>query len=300
MGNVLCKNGRNRNTNTTISGQGGELNQKSGRKVCLVFAYNYKVRPGYNPMKDRPLEELTSVTDGTRFAQLAQACGVETRAFFDQQVPGMQNMGHPSKANMTQQLQQLGQELGEDDELVFFYGGHGMGSLEQSTDKYEEDGQDEELCLTDPDGSYNAMKDDDLAQLILDNFDEGVKMLFVTDCCQSGTVCDLCRPEFEGREIAHMAAVKDSQYAADWGEGGGFTICVLETLEDCANNGETEISIVDVHNRAYDKFKEAYPDEAEEVEFQYEQPNDLDPDTFQWILVPPAGYKVSTLLDKKK
>merc|ERR1719487_1907424 len=101
-------------------------------------------------------------------------------------------------------------------------------------------------------------------------FNPGTKILVVTDCCQSGTVCDLSKEGFKGREICHIAAVKDNQYASDWGDGGGFTTCVLETLEDCADIGATEISIVQVHNKAYEKFCKAYPDEAQEVEFCFE------------------------------
>jgi len=107
----------------------------------------------------------------------------------------------------------------------------------------------------------------------------------------------LSKPCFEGREISHIAAVKDSQYASDWGDGGGFTTCVLESIEDFVEKGQNDC-IVEIHNKAYDKFKAAYPDEAEEVEFCFEQPPDLDPDTFSWCLVPPKGYSVATLLDK--
>lgn len=292
---ALCATARARYHNRKIAGKGGDLNPKSGRKVCIVFAFNYKAAPGYQPDKDMPLCELTSLTDGKRFAALARACGVETRAFYDAQVPG--SMGWPGKDNMVNQLKTLGAELGEDDELVFFFGGHGMQSLAADSDGDEDDGHDEELCLVDPDGTYNPLKDDEIADILAEDFNPGTKVLFVTDCCQSGTVCDMSKPELQGREICHIAAVKDSQYAADWGDGGGFTICVLETIEEFVNNGQTEFSIVEIHNSAYDKFKKAYPDEADEVEFCFEQPLDLDPDTFQWSLVPPPGYKVKTLLD---
>lgn len=263
----------------------------------MIAALNYTPSPatGYDPMKEIPLVELSSCTDGARFANLATACGAEVVQFYDKDAPG--STGWPSRDNVVKYLQSYGQQLGEDDTFVFFYGGHGMGSLTADEDGDEADGQDEELCLVNPDGSYCPLKDDDIAQILLDYFDPGTKVLFVTDCCQSGTVCDLSKPEFADREIAHMAGVKDNQYASDWGDGGGFTICLMEALEDFVAEGRDEFSIVDVHNVAYEKFSSAYPDEAEEIQFCFEQPLDLDPDTFVWPLVPPAGWTITTMLD---
>jgi len=125
------------------------------------LSFNYTPAPGYNPMKHRPLCELTSVTDGIRFLELANACGVEARGFFDKDIP--QKIGWPGKANMVNELKKYGGQLGEDDELVLFFGGHVMQSLEADDDNDEDDGHDEELCLVDEDGTYNALKDDELA-----------------------------------------------------------------------------------------------------------------------------------------
>lgn len=289
---------KQKTVNGTISGNGGAPVERGGRMVCLVAALDYTPSPGtgYDPMREMPLMELSSTKDGTRFAALAKACGAEVYQLYDKQLPG--TMGWPSKDTLVQQLQSMGSQLGEDDTFIFFYGGHGMQSLAGDDDGDEADGQDEELCLVNPDGSYCALKDDEIAQILLDYFDPGTKILFVTDCCQSGTVCDLSKPEFADREIAHMAGVKDSQYASDWGDGGGFTICLMETIEDFVADGRDEFSIVDVHNEAYGKFKEAYPDEAEEIQFCFEQPVTLDPDTFVWPLVPPEGWSIKTMLDQ--
>jgi len=259
----------------------------AGRTVCLVVCFDYV---GYPAEEKSGCTELSSSPDGMRFASLARASGASVSAYCDQpEFPG--NKGFPRKDLIMAELSRMGKELGPDDCFVFFFAGHGDRAKDQNGD--EQDGFDEELCFVEPDGSYNPMKDDDISQILLNDFKEGTRILFITDCCHSGTVCDLGHEEFQARPIVHMAAVTDAQLAQDLGDGGAFTSSLVETIESMSQQGQTVFSVAFVYNKCF----EAYSGKFEKQDFHLEVTPQLDPDTFHWPLVPPAGWSVKTALD---
>jgi len=280
---VATKKFRNR----TVQGDGGSIARTSGRTVCLVVCFDYS---GYPAQERSGCGALSCSPDGMRFASLARAAGASVTAYCDQaEFPG--NRGFPRKDVIVAELSRIGRELGPDDTFVFFFAGHGDRSKDKNGD--EQDGFDEELCFVEPDGSYNAMKDDDISNILLNDFKEATRILIITDCCHSGTVCDLGRQEFQARPLVHMAAVTDAQVAQDLGDGGAFTSSLIETLETMSSQGQTDFSVVQIYNKCF----AAYSGKFEQQDFQLEVTPSFDPDTFQWPLVPPAGWTVKTALD---
>lgn len=275
--------------NQVIDGLGGNLVWYGGRTRALVIGFDYL---GYGA-EENGLTSLSCSPDAKRFAGLCKACRVETTLLLDTREWCSQ--GFPTKQRVVDEIKRIAGKTGPTDTFVFFFAGHGTQSADPDDDRDEADGKDEELCICNEDGSYNALKDDEIAKIVLSSFRyPQSKILFVTDCCQSGTVCDLSRPEFEGRQICHIAAVKDSQFAQDLGDGGAFTSSLLETIETLVKQGCKMESIKNVFNLCF----QTYSSRFEKQDFQFEQPLNFDADTFAWPLMPPAGWETYTQLDR--
>eukprot|EP00929_Paragymnodinium_shiwhaense_P007643 TRINITY_DN11154_c0_g2_i3.p2 TRINITY_DN11154_c0_g2~~TRINITY_DN11154_c0_g2_i3.p2 ORF type:complete len:192 (-),score=35.02 TRINITY_DN11154_c0_g2_i3:272-847(-) len=185
--------------------------------------------------------------------------------------------------------------------FVFFFAGHGTATHGEEF----EDGETgaTELCICDKSGAYNPLKDTGIAEILKHDFSYDTDILFITDCCQSGTVCNLDDEEFADRPICHIAAVKDSQLCVDDGARGGLTTCLVEAIEDAMekdDHPDSALNMVKVFNAAYIKFKhacETYDEEAGNPTFSFESSPDLDPDSVEWPLMPPKGWHVDTVLD---
>lgn len=279
-----------RYANQFIEGQGGDLVTYGGKTRALIVAFDYKGyganRSGLNPLSCSP--------DAKRFASLCEACGAEISLMLD--TGERCSKAFPTKRRVVDEMKRMAAVTGPQDTFVFFYAGHGTQSSGGDRDGDEDDGKDEELCLCTETGAYTPLKDDEIADIVLQSFTQTTsKILFVTDCCQSGTVCDLSREEFAGRPICHVAAVKDTQFAQDLGDGGAFTSSLLETIETLVEQESKEESIKTVFNLCWKTYSHRFRNQ----DFQFEQPEGLDVDTYSWPLMPPAGWKTTTLLDRR-
>jgi metacaspase-1 len=90
-----------------------------------------------------------------------------------------------TRANITAELRDLLVSARRGDTVVFQYSGHGTWLPDADGD--EADGRDEALVPVDYD-TAGLIVDDDLYRLVNDNRGSGVKALFVSDSCFSGTV----------------------------------------------------------------------------------------------------------------
>merc|ERR1719240_738751 len=85
-----------------------------------------------------------------------------------------------NKDNVLRAIQSMGQRCGP-------------GASVPDKDGDEVDGKDEALCLVTPDGKIDwngFMTDDELAAAMTTNIDEDAKIIILSDCCHSGTICD--------------------------------------------------------------------------------------------------------------
>ena len=79
-----------------------------------------------------------------------------------------------------------------DDMFVFFYSGHGLNLPDLDGD--ESDGEDEAFATPDYDGDLCAetcLVDDDFARYLDKFIPTHAKILVITDCCHSGSICDI-------------------------------------------------------------------------------------------------------------
>ena len=127
-------------------------------------------------------------------------------------------------------VKDVGERCQSGDTFVLFFAGHGMSVADDDGD--EEDGTDEALCFTE-NGVLNtkaALTDDTLASLLTRVLRPEVNVVLFMDCCHSGTVGDLDKQCWAGRQAVGMYACQDYQESADTGASGMLTGMVLETL----------------------------------------------------------------------
>jgi len=295
MGN--CNGGQiepQKTKNTRHVGWGGDLKEAKGKVRVCVVAFDYK---GYGA--DHQIPPLTATADGRRFADMAKVCGAEVKEYYDTPESRV-SVAFPEKDVILEEWRRIGAEMTSDDVFVFFFAGHG---LQKSSDGPNADeARDDVMLFMKPDGTPVGLVDDTVAETLAEAFLPEHHILFVTDCCHCGTICDLSSKKLNGRPIVHLAAVKDSQSAQDLGDGGAFTCALLETLEAQVAVGNEQdgltrdMSVPDVFNNTFDKFSGQFKNQ----DFTFETTKQYDADTFRWPLVPPAGWTVSDPLDNKK
>lgn len=137
--------------------------------------------------------------------------------------------------------------LKRDDFLMLFFSGHGGQQPDRNND--EADGKDETLCM------YNGELVDDQIGDMLSMIPEGVRVLMITDSCNSGTnfrargrnieksspvsVGRVITPRFKAKLI-HFGGCADGRSSYGGDEGGVFTNALMKVRRewDAANAGE--------------------------------------------------------------
>jgi len=95
----------------------------------------------------------------------------------------------PTKINILLQLKLLLTQSNSGDVLFFHYSGHGAQIKDINGD--ETDGMDEVIIPVDYFSNNSIIVDDDIKGIIQENLKEGVKLIVLMDCCNSGTIFDL-------------------------------------------------------------------------------------------------------------
>jgi hypothetical protein len=136
-------------------------------------------------------------------------------------------------ARVLQSLEHAADSLQDGDLFVFYYSGHGGQQPDVSGD--EADGHDETLVLYD-----RQLVDDELNDIWL-KFSEGVRIVMISDSCNSGTNYRHARGELLPTPMApvpddvqdgmraqmiHMGGCRDSSTSSGYLSGGAFTIAL--------------------------------------------------------------------------
>jgi hypothetical protein len=271
-----------------------QLEPVAGEIYVLVCTLDYS---GAGEIEDAG--SLTSSTDAKRFLNLVKSCGVpeenivvmgDTEANVDTEL-------WPNATNLEAKLIEFSKKVDQDDMFVFFFAGHGDNVADSILCGDEGDGMDEYLVLT-KDGQIDPFLDDKMSAVLGGYFPKTTKILMVTDCCHSGTVCDLDSAYLSGHEIVHYAAVQDYQEANDVG-GGAFTTSLIETVEDLVGPGggfaSGLMSVEDLYQSVNTKFGPKWKNMSQN--FNYQSTKCADPDTFPWPFLPAKGWAINTLLD---
>jgi hypothetical protein len=167
----------------------------------------------------------------------------------------------PTKNNIIEQLRILVSGAKAGDTILFYYSGH--GSQIKDTDGDEADKLDEVLVPLDY-RTQGIISDDELFNLI--KIKGGVRFYGFTDCCHSGTMCDLkynlvpncklkkgvvkkgmkynpndwtddftknvLKKDYSLGTIVFISGCKDNQVSMELNKQGAFTFCFLKFLNE--------------------------------------------------------------------
>mmetsp|Transcript_34742 Transcript_34742/g.78230 ORF Transcript_34742/g.78230 Transcript_34742/m.78230 type:complete len:307 (-) Transcript_34742:43-963(-) len=212
--------------------------------------------------------------------KLAQACGVQdVEVMFDNEC---------TKENVKTRIEQMGQRCDDDDFFIFYYSGHGTSMEDLVGD--EEDGMDEALCFVGPQGQLGGryfMRDDEFAEIVTDAIPEETRILILTDCCHSGTIGDLDKDIWEGREVISVTGCADSQTSGDMGKGGIFTHSMLLAIDHLQRSGEEDYSVGLLYNATVFQDDKVF-NSAQDITI--ECPPAFAPHQLAWPLVPLGDY----------
>merc|ERR550537_1052461 len=102
----------------------------------------------------------------------------------------------PTRDVVLATIREIGSRTNDDDMFIFFYAGHGDSVIDLDGD--EDDGKDEAFVLLDNFGfgsESTYLVDDEFAECLATSFSLNTRILIFTDCCHSGTIADLDRPD---------------------------------------------------------------------------------------------------------
>jgi len=222
---------------------------------------------------------LTCTADGDNMQELARACGIsDLKVMYDEVC---------TKENVTAAIAEVGARCASDDYFIFYYSGHGTNIEDLSGE--EEDGQYEAFCFVDDAGQISlnsCMIDDDFAQIVTDSVPEDARIVILTDCCHSGSIADLGRACWNGREVISITGCQDSQTSGDIGTGGIFTHSMLMAIENLTQESQ-EYSAGTLYNATI-RYDDDVFDSAQVITMDHCRK--CPPDHFAWPLIPQTSY----------
>lgn len=159
--------------------------------------------------------------------------------------------------NILASLYRASETLVKGDIFVFYYSGH--GGQQPDLDGDELDGKDETLV------AYNREITDDKIHYALSRFKEGVRLVMISDSCNSGTNYKNIRtvPVNEDTifrpfakksvskstemkaELIHIGGCRDGFSSSGYQNGGAFTMALCEAWQNGAFNG----TFKELHNK---------------------------------------------------
>jgi len=244
---------------------------ETGAVHMLIVALDYK----------KTANPLSCSVDARNMARLAAQCGVQDVVeMYDEEC---------TAESVLAAIAEIGERCGEDDYFVLYYSGHGTSVEDEDGD--EDDGMDEALCLVDSQGQISRetlLVDDDLAEALTSDIPEGARIIVLTDCCHSGTICDFDRDIWAGREAISIAGCLDAQTSGDIGRGGIFTHSMLLAVDQLEDAGEEDYSVGLLFNATLENDAKVF---RSPQNITLKAPPHFAPDRMAWPLVPDGDYR---------
>lgn len=247
----------------------------SGCQVyMLVIAIDYDKPKCENPPGVPP---LSCSQDGDNMKALWEACGMPQG--------NLTSLYHSrgNKGEIRSTIEKIGQRCAPNDYFIFYFSGHGT-----TVDENGVLDSDDAFCTVTPDGkSLDCLNDDEFAEAITSSIHEDVKIIVLSDCCHSGTICDFQTIDWGNHKACSLSGCRDDQESDDLGKGSVFTHSLLLSIADFTQRGKDSYSIGQLYNRALD-FSAAFETE-QDIQCGFTSAA-ASPASMAWPLMPTAGY----------
>ncbi len=134
-----------------------------------------------------------------------------------------------TQSKLTEAAREAWKDMGEGDLFIFYVSGHGGQIADTSGD--EEDAQDETLCL------WDGQMSDDYLKEMWEEIPDGVRVLFVTDSCNSGSNYKARSfkrtiPRNYNGSLIHYGGCDDGESSYGGDQGGVFTTALIDAWVD--------------------------------------------------------------------
>mmetsp|Transcript_139268 Transcript_139268/g.388660 ORF Transcript_139268/g.388660 Transcript_139268/m.388660 type:complete len:345 (-) Transcript_139268:45-1079(-) len=228
---------------------------------------------------------LTCTIDARSMEELAQQCGVRgLRALYNEQC---------TKEAVLGALQKLGSECGPDDYFIFYFAGHGANLRDAGGEEggEEADGQEEALVCVNCKGQVSfetLLSDGEFCSQVLRSIHMETRILILIDCLHSGTILDLTKQDWRGREAISIVGCQDAQCSADAGRGGIFTHALLLAVDKLSKVGRDNYSVGMLFNAALHEDELVF---GSKQDITIQTAPKFFTDGMAWPLVPPLGYQ---------
>lgn len=245
----------------------------------LIVSLDYKY--------DKKLE-LTSIVDGQNMERMARNSGIrDVVTLYDHH--DFKNPWFPLKKNIKREIHAIGKRCHKDDVFVFFFSGHGLNVPDEDGD--EEDGEDEAFAVPNKKGELThdgILIDDDFAKYLDNYIPKGTRILVITDCCHSGSICDIDTFNYK-HEIVAVSSAKDNQTSLDmatFGRNGGVLTCAIGDVlkERPVLRDTTAASVADIYNGCIGKVAQVAKRARHQQDIGIQHAN-IQPHQFPWPFV---------------
>lgn len=230
---------------------------------------------------------LSCTIDGRNMAELAQACGITS-------VRSISDEGQPLTKDMAMKaIEEIAEQCGDDDCLVFYYSGHGTQLKDQAGDDRNEETEEEDdaYCFQDEHGQINygsCWDDDDFSQFMVDTIPDGTQTIILSDCCHSDTIADLGKKQWADKQCISISGCLDNQTSGDIGRGGIFTHSLLLAIDQLSGEGEDNYSVATVFNRTLSCKLKRFGKSGQQI--AAEHTDAVIPQDMAWPLIPQIQY----------
>lgn len=244
------------------------FHQEDHRMHMLIVALDYK-------HTGRP---LTCTIAARNVEELARQCGVQWIVpIYDDECTRDAVLGA---------VRQMTSKCGPDDVFIFYFAGHGTHREDATGQATEE----ETFVLVDRNGQVSAstlLRGDDLASAILEGCKHETRILILTDTTFSGTIMDLGRGAWTGRQATLLSGTQDARCTEE-DRGAIFTHAVLLAIDKLSKVGRENYSVGMLYNAALHEGDIVFSGKQDII---IQAAPRFSADQLAWPLVPPDGYQ---------
>lgn len=241
--------------------------------LILALDYKYTGRP------------LTCTTAARSVEELARQCGAQwLTPMYDEEC---------TREKVLHAVQQMTSKCGPDDVFIFYFAGHGAsaedGSGTAASSPQAGDAGDS-FVLVDRNGQVSSstlLSGHELASAVFAGCREETRVLFLVDTCHSGTIIDLTRGAWEGRQAILVAGTQDP-HTTDEDRGAIFSHTLLLAIDKLSKVGRDNYSVGMLFNAALYENDLVF---SSKQDLNVQAAARFATDAMAWPLVPPLGYQ---------